>query len=127
MPNTHSLGIGYLLWVFGFMGAHRFYYGKTKSGILYFCTLGLLGIGWIVDLFLIPEMDKKADIKYVEGDINYNLSWILLTFFGIFGVHRFYMGKWLSGLLYLCTGGLFMVGYAYDYCTLNEQISEQNR
>lgn len=127
MPNTHSLGVGYLLWVFGFMGAHRFYYGKTKTGILYFCTFGLLFIGWIVDAFLIPAMDREASFSYKEGDVNYTVAWILLTFLGFFGVHRFYMGKWVTGIIYLLTGGLFMVGYLYDYCTLNEQISAQNQ
>jgi TM2 domain-containing membrane protein YozV len=127
MPNTHSLGVGYLLWVFGFMGAHRFYFGKTKTGILYFCTLGLFFIGWIVDAFLIPKMDKEASISYIEGKVNYTVAWILLTFFGMFGIHRFYMGKWVTGLIYFCTGGLFLAGYLYDYCTLNEQISAQNK
>lgn len=127
MPNTHSLGIGYLLWVFGFMGAHRFYYGKTKTGIFYFCTLGLFFIGWIVDVFLIPNMQKEANVSYIDGKVNYTIAWVLLTFFGIFGIHRFYMGKWISGLIYFCTGGLFLVGYLYDYCTLNEQISAQNK
>ncbi len=127
MPNTHSVVVGYILWIFGFFGAHRFYYGRTISGIVYFLTAGLLLIGWIVDLFLIPSMDKEADIQYIEGDINYTLAWIFLTFLGVFGVHRFYMGKWVTGLIYLLTGGLFFIGYLYDYCTLNEQISSQNR
>ena len=26
--DTHSKTIGYLLWLFGFLGAHRFYYGR---------------------------------------------------------------------------------------------------
>ena len=34
------------------------------------------------------------------------------------------MGKWLSGLLYLFTGGLFLLGVLYDYWTLNRQIDE---
>ena len=37
-----------------------------------------------------------------------------------------YMGKWLTGILYLLTGGLFVVGWAYDFCTLNTQITEIN-
>ena len=121
--NTHLKSMGYILWIFGFLGAHRFYYGKPISGIIYFFTLGLLGIGWIIDLFLIPSMDRQADLRYHEGPIDYSLAWILLTFFGYFGLHRMYMGKWLTGLLYLCTGGLFLMGYLYDYCTLNDQIS----
>ena len=122
-PQTHSTLVGYLLWIFGFIGAHRFYYGKPISGTLYFFTLGLFFIGWIVDLFLIPGMDRDADIRFNEGEIDYNIAWLLLTFLGLFGVHRMYMGKWITGLVYLCTGGLFLVGYIYDFWTLNDQVS----
>ena len=125
--ETHSKLIGYILWIFGFMGAHRFYYGRPISGTLYFFTLGLLFIGWIVDLFLIPEMNRVADRRYVAGDKNYNVTWILLTFLGIFGAHRLYLGKWVTALIWLFTGGLFLLGYLYDYWTLNEQIDEVNR
>jgi len=124
--STHHQAIGYLLWIFGFMGAHRFYFGKPISGTLYFFTLGLLFIGWIVDLFLIPGMDRSADARYMEGPTDYTVAWILLTFFGVFGLHRFYMGKWITGIVWLLTGGLFLVGYLYDYCTLNGQISDLN-
>jgi TM2 domain-containing membrane protein YozV len=124
--DTHSKTIGYILWIFGFMGAHRFYYGRPVSGTIYFFTLGLLFIGWIVDLFLIPSMDREADLRFRSGAIDYNIAWILLTFLGIFGIHRFYLGKWLSGLVYLLTGGLFLFGIIYDYWTLNAQVSEVN-
>ncbi|QHS09214.1 TM2 domain-containing protein [Sinimarinibacterium sp. NLF-5-8] len=126
-PKSHSLIIGYALWIFGFMGAHRFYYGRQLSGILWFFTLGLLFIGWIVDLFLIPGMDRDADQRYKLGSVNYSVAWLLLTFVGIFGIHRFYQGKWITGLLYLFTGGLFLIGVLYDFCTLNEQIDTRNR
>jgi TM2 domain-containing membrane protein YozV len=109
--DSHSKTIGYILWIFGFSGAHRFYYGKPVSGTIYFFTLGLLGIGWFVDLFLIPAMDKEADYKYVNGKVDYTVAWILLTFLGPFGIHRFYMGKWVTGLIYMLTGGLFLIGY----------------
>jgi TM2 domain-containing membrane protein YozV len=125
--DTHSKLIGYILWIFGFMGSHRFYYGRPITGTIWFFTLGLLFIGWIVDLFLIPGMDREADFRYVTGDKNYNVSWILLTFLGIFGAHRFYLGKWITGLIWFFTGGLFLLGYLYDYLTLNEQIDEVNR
>lgn len=121
--TTHSLVIGYIIWIFGFLGAHRFYYGKQISGTIYLFTFGLLFIGWIVDLFLIPRMNREADIRYHEGDIDFNVCWVLLTFLGYFGIHRMYMGKWISGLIYLCTFGIFGLGYIYDFWTLNEQIS----
>jgi len=125
--DTHSKTIGYILWIFGFMGAHRFYYGKPVSGTLWFFTLGLFFIGWIVDLFLIPGMDREAGLKFAPGPIDYNLAWILLTFLGVFGVHRFYLGKWPTALLYLLTGGLLLIGVIYDYWTLNQQVSQVNR
>lgn len=125
--DTHSKLIGYLLWIFGFIGAHRFYYGRQLTGTLYFFTLGLLLVGWIVDLFLIPSMDRAADRRYRGGHKSYNLSWILLTFLGIFGIHRFYLGKWVTGLIWLLTGGLFLFGLLYDLWTLNEQVDEVNR
>jgi TM2 domain-containing membrane protein YozV len=125
--DTHSLAIGYVLWLFGFIGSHRFYYGRPISGTIYFCTLGLCGIGWIVDLFLIPSMDRKANIKFQEGKIDYNIAWILLTFLGLLGIHRMYMGKWITGIIYFLTGGLLGCGYYYDFCNLNKQIHEINR
>lgn len=124
--NTHTPLIGYLLWLFGFTGAHRFYYGRPVSGTIYFFTLGLFLIGWLVDLFLIPGMDRDADLRFTSGPLDYNVAWILLTFLGLFGVHRMYMGKWLTGILYLLTGGLLGIGYIYDYWTLNDQLSELN-
>ena len=126
MDDTHSKAVGYVLWIFGFMGSHRFYYGRPISGTIYFFTLGLLFIGWIIDLLLIPGMADDADRRYEPGEVSYTVGWILLTFLGVFGIHRFYMGKWLSGSLYLLTGGLLLVGVLYDYWTLNEQISELN-
>ena len=124
--DTHRKTIGYILWVFGFTGSHRFYYGKPVTGTIYFFTLGLLLIGWIVDLFLIPSMDRQADVRFRTGRYDYSVAWVLLTFLGIFGIHRFYMGKWFTGILYLLTGGLFLIGYIYDYWTLNDQLTILN-
>jgi TM2 domain-containing membrane protein YozV len=126
-PDTHSKAIGYLLWVFGFMGAHRFYYGRPVSGTIWFFTLGLLLVGWLVDLFLIPSLDRSADGRYVEGPKDYNLAWVLLTFLGLLGVHRFYLEKWVTGVIWLLTGGLFLVGWLYDLWTLNEQLRDYNQ
>lgn len=35
---------------FGYFGAHYFYVGKYSMGIVYIFTVGLFGIGWIVDI-----------------------------------------------------------------------------
>ena len=123
-PNdTHLKSVGYILWIFGFTGSHRFYYGKPVTGTIWFFTLGLLFVGWIIDLFLIPSMDRQADLRYHSGNLDYTVAWILLTFLGLFGIHRFYMGKWLTGIVYLVSGGIFGIGYLYDLWTLNDQVS----
>jgi len=38
----------------------------------------------------------------------------LLGFLCIGGLHRLYVGKFFSGILYLCTGGLFFIGTIID-------------
>lgn len=124
--DTHSKTLGYILWIFGFTGAHRFYYGRPVSGTIWFFTLGLLGIGWLIDAFLIPGMDREADLRYRAGRVNYTVAWLLLTFLGLLGVHRMYLGKWVTGIVYLCTAGLLGIGYLYDFWTLNDQITVVN-
>ena len=51
-----------LVWLLGCFGAHRFYVGKKKSGLLYLLTFGLLFIGWFVDFYLVV-MDKFKDAE----------------------------------------------------------------
>ncbi|MFK8111982.1 MAG: NINE protein [Rubripirellula sp.] len=123
---THPALVGYLFWILGFVGAHRFYFGKPLTGILWFFTGGLFLVGWIVDFFFIPSMAAEANQRYHSGRVDHTVTWVLHLFLGLFGIHRLYMGKIFTGILYLLTGGLFGVGYIYDALTLNEQIEEMN-
>ena len=43
----------FLCFFLGFVGAHKFYELKPVMGVLYIFTLGLFGIGWLVDLIVI--------------------------------------------------------------------------
>jgi TM2 domain-containing membrane protein YozV len=126
-PDRHTIVAGYFLWIFGFTGAHRFYFGKQVTGALWFLTFGMMGIGWIVDLFLIPGMEKDAEIKFVPGKYNYNIAWFLLTYFGFLGFHRMYLGKWVSGILYFFTAGWLTFGWLYDLWNLNKIVSDLNQ
>ena len=53
------------------------------------------------------------------------LLW-LLSGFGVLGFHRFYLGKIPTGLLWMFTGGLGMIGSVYDFITLPVQVREAN-
>jgi TM2 domain-containing membrane protein YozV/predicted transcriptional regulator len=50
----------------------------------------------------------------------------LVSGFGALGFHRFYLGKIPTGLLWMFTGGLAMVGSIYDFFTLPGQVREAN-
>lgn len=57
-----SVGTTYLLWLFfGIIGAHKFYLGKPAVGVVYALTLGVLGLGNLVDLFTIPSQVRTAN------------------------------------------------------------------
>jgi len=52
-----DIGVAYCLWFFfGFFGVHRFYLDRPISGLIYLFTFGIFGIGWLVDICLIPSM-----------------------------------------------------------------------
>jgi acylphosphatase len=53
------------------------------------------------------------------------LLW-LLSGFGALGLHRFYLRKFPTGLLWMCTGGLGMIGSIFDFFTLPGQVQEAN-
>ena len=51
----------------------------------------------------------------------------LATFIGFCGIHRFYCGKWVSGAIWLFTGGLCGIGQLVDLFLMESIIDEGNR
>ena len=72
--NSKSIAVGYLLWLFlGVFGVHRFYAGKTKSGVAQLILLLIPIVGWIAlglwllaDLFLIPGMIREHNVNLIN-------------------------------------------------------------
>lgn len=57
--DQKSKGLAYLLWFvggFGIMGLHRFYLGRIGTGIGWFFSCGVLGIGALYDLLALSGM-----------------------------------------------------------------------
>ena len=58
MPGKSTF-VAYLLWFLGgcgVLGFHRFYLEKTGTGFIWIFTGGVVLVGAIVDLLLIPKM-----------------------------------------------------------------------
>ena len=55
------------------------------------------------------------------------VAYLLLVFFGIFGVHKFYLGRWGLMVAYFCTLGFLGIGILWDYATLWKQVEAANR
>ena len=65
-----STGTAYLVWfgcLLGVCGLHRLYTGNIITAIIWFLTLGLLGIGQLIDLILIPRLVRGADVRYEDA------------------------------------------------------------
>lgn len=64
LEQRRETSTAYLWWFFlGVTGAHLFYLGRKGLGWLYLLTLGLLGVGVLVDLFLIPRRVRKRNAE----------------------------------------------------------------
>ena len=62
--ERRSLALTYLLWclaLVGICGMQRFYNRRPISGLLWLFTLGLCGLGQLLDLLLIPGLVRHAN------------------------------------------------------------------
>jgi TM2 domain-containing membrane protein YozV len=92
----------------GWLGAHRFYAGKIGTGLIMLLTGGGAGVWWLYDLVIIATDDfTDREGRYLNqnlqpgprGPYRFDLTVLLLVFAG--GMHRFYVGKIGTGVLFL--------------------------
>lgn len=68
-PKKYHSDDAYILWLsFGLLGFHHFYLKRYRWGFVYALTLGLFGIGWIVDAYRIPYLVKQLNVQSDEEE-----------------------------------------------------------
>ena len=54
------------------------------------------------------------------------VAYLLWFFLGLLGVHKFYLRQTGWGIVYILTGGLFVVGWLLDLFTIPSQVRRAN-
>ena len=63
--------LAYALWslsLVGICGVHRMYLGQTGIGVIMLFTFGFLGVGQLLDLFLIPGAVRHANRALFDAE-----------------------------------------------------------
>lgn len=103
----------------GFLGIHHFYLRRPYWGLLYLCTFGLVGLGWITDLFRMPELVKGCN-SGAPASVSLFEAYLLWAtpLIGMLGLHHLYLRRYCWATLYFFTLGLFGVGWLMDLVRL---------
>ena len=120
-----SLGTAYILGLspLGIFGAYHYYLGNVKLGLIYTFTFGIFGIGWIVDLFRMPKLVRKAGLDKKSVGTAYIMAF---PPFGLFGAYHYYLGNYGLGILYTCTLGIFGIGWIVDLFRMKGLVEAAN-
>ncbi|CAD5112164.1 DgyrCDS1399 [Dimorphilus gyrociliatus] len=116
----------------GLVGAHHYYLRNYGRGVLYTLTLGLLGMGWLMDIFRMSILVKRANLKLEEPEnIECKQKYIgdAYTFwlpFGLLGFHQYYLRRWSWGIAYSLTFGLLGIGWLVDGCRMYKLVRKYN-
>lgn len=75
--------------------------------------------GYVNPTYPYNNQPYNNGISYQNQGITYShksraVALVLALFLGFWGIHRFYAGKILTGIIWLLTGGFFFIGWIYD-------------
>ncbi len=120
-PQKNWTTTAFLCYFLGWLGIHRFYTGHVVSGIFQLLTFGGFGIWTLIDLIMIITgqfTDKYSRPLYHPPVMGGRFSWVttalLCVFLGWLGIHRFYSGHIVTGILQIFTFGGFGIWILID-------------
>lgn len=126
--------VAFWLLALGIFGAHRYYLSKPLTGFFFTLTLGFCGLGVIFDILTLPFLVNRAKIEVVCSkldiapllDVSLNEMYIVALTFGFLGIHRFYLGNYILGLMYMLTLGFLGVGVLADIWNMPYLVEKHN-
>jgi hypothetical protein len=83
--------------------------------LIVLCIIVILG--FLFEKKYVPVNIKSVGTAYI--------LWVF-SFFGLLGFHRFYIGKYGTGFLWMFTGGILGLGAFIDLFTLSSQVKKNN-
>jgi TM2 domain-containing membrane protein YozV len=76
---------------------------------------------------MVPAVRESTALDRPQRDVISAYVLLIPAIFGLSGLHRFYLGRWASGLLWLVTGGLCGIGSVVDMIMLPRMVDDTNR
>ncbi|XP_071478635.1 uncharacterized protein [Diadema antillarum] len=129
--DTLHLDTAYMLaFPLGVFGLHHFYMRRHFYGIVYLCTLGLAGVGVLIDLVRLPRLFRhnQTCMKEVKTTVfRLDDAFILWFPLGILGLHQFYLRRWKMGVVYFFTFGFLGVGWLLDAFRMRSLVEDSNK
>ena len=116
--NMSKSGIGYSVGGKGFRFTHSANGRKTVSS-------RVPGTGIAYSKSVSPKKHKTPKQTAHAGNMvarkpkSRGVALLLCILFGYFGIHRFYVGKIGTGILYACSAGAFLIGWFADIISIS--------
>ena len=110
----------------GALGVHKFVKRKYEIGVLYLLTLGIFGIGWLIDVVRSVRLLMNLGVGNSEI-LKKVIDLFISIFLGALMVCKFVEKKYEIGVLYFFTLGLLVIGWLFNIVKSMRALTDLNK